>query len=226
MRERLYRALPAALLLIAGGLYAQETQPPKETPPPAELGPATRKTVDEVQQGVKSPAGPAPVVTSAPVDPKTYVIGPEDILLIRVWKEPELSGGVQVRPDGKFTMPLIGEMQAEGLTPFKLTQNITESLGKFINNPEVMVSLQSVQSKRYSIMGGVNKTGAFPLVVPITVLEALTNAGGFREYANTKKIVILRGKERIKFNYNEVIKGKKMEQNIYLQNGDYIIVPE
>jgi polysaccharide export outer membrane protein len=226
MNLRRYRALTAILsVLVASGLFAQqETKPQKAGPP--ELAPATGKTKDEAAAGVKAPSGPAPVYTAAPVDPKTYVIGPEDILAIRVWKEPELSGGVQVRPDGKFTMPLIGEMQAAGLTPEQLTLKITESLTKFINNPEVMVSLQSVQSKKYYITGEVNRTGAFPLVVPITVLEALTNAGGFREYANTKRIVIIRGKERLKFNYKDVIKGKNLEQNIRVQDGDYIVVPE
>jgi polysaccharide export outer membrane protein len=88
-----------------------------------------------------------------------------------------------------------------------------------------MVSLQSVQSKKYYITGEVNRSGIFPLVVPVTVLEALTNAGGFREFAKKNKITILRGSERIKFNYNEVIKGKNPQQNIPVKDGDYIIVP-
>ena len=165
-------------------------------------------------------------LVAAPVDPRTYEIGPEDVLNIFVWREPDFTRVVQVRPDGKFNLPLIGDIVAAGLTPEKLGENLTESLSKIINKPEVSVSLQSVQSKKFYLVGGVNRTGSFPLVVPITILEALTNAGGFREYAKKNKVLIMRGKERIKFNYNEVIKGKKLEQNILVENGDYIVVPE
>jgi polysaccharide export outer membrane protein len=111
------------------------------------------------------------------------------------------------------------------MTPNALGENLTKELSKYINKPDVTVSVQSVQSKKYYITGEVGRTGSFPLVVPTTILEALTNAGGFREYAKKNKIYILRGKERIKFNYNDVIKGKNLEQNILVENGDYIHVP-
>lgn len=226
MRSVVSRALAAALLLGALAAWAPAQSSKREEEKKTELGPATKPTAEEAANAAKVPSGPAPVVVAAPVDPKSYVIGPEDILAVRVWRENELSGGVQVRPDGKFTMPLIGEIQAAGLTPLQLTEKISEALQEFINKPEVTVSVQSVQSKRYHVTGGVSRSGTFPLVVPVTVLEALTNAGGFHEFANTKKIVIMRGKERIKFNYNDVVKGKKLEQNIQIQNGDHIYVPE
>lgn len=190
-----------------------------------ELGPATAKTQQEAENAVKTPAAIAPQPTAAPVDPKTYVIGAEDILLIQVWREPELSRAVQVRPDGKITMPLIGEVEAAGLTPEGLKGRITESLQEHILKPDVFVSLQAVQSKKYYITGEVNRTGTFPLVVPTTVLEALTNAGGFREFANTKRITVLRKNKTFKFNYNDVVKGKNSEQNIHLEPGDLIYVP-
>jgi polysaccharide export outer membrane protein len=94
-----------------------------------------------------------------------------------------------------------------------------------MTHPEVTVGVERVNSKKYYITGEVNRPGAYPLLVPTTVLEGLVNAGGFRDFANTKKITILRGSDRLKFNYKEVTKGKKMEQNIVLQNGDEIIVP-
>jgi polysaccharide export outer membrane protein len=214
------------------GAFAQQSQPPapaaksdspKESGPA--LGPATRKTKAEIDDAANKAAVPAAMVTAAPIDPNSYVIGPEDILMISVWGEPDFSRGVQVRPDGKFTLPLVGDMVAAGLTPNKLASDVAEALTKYINKPEVMVSLQSVQSKRFYITGEVNRTGTFPLIVPITVLEALTNAGGFRDYAKKNKIVIMRGTERLKFNYNEVIKGKNLAQNILVKNGDYIVVP-
>ncbi|HYP05191.1 MAG TPA: polysaccharide biosynthesis/export family protein [Bryobacteraceae bacterium] len=190
-----------------------------------ELGPATAKTAEEAENAVKTPVAIAPQPTAAPVDPKTYVIGAEDILMIRVWREPDLSNAVQVRPDGKITMQLIGEIMAAGETPEGLKNKITEALQEHIIKPDVFVSLQAVQSKKYYITGEVNRTGTFPLVVPTTVLEALTNAGGFREFADTKKITILRKGKTFKFNYRDVVRGKSAEQNILLEPGDLIYVP-
>jgi polysaccharide export outer membrane protein len=190
-----------------------------------ELGPATAKTAEEAENSVKTPAAIPALPTAAPVDPKTYVIGPEDILAIRVWREPDLSTAVQVRPDGKITMQLIGELDAAGETPEGLKNKIVAALQEYILKPEVYVSLQSVQSRKYYITGEVNRAGTFPLVVPVTVLEALTNAGGFREFANVKKITILRKGKTLKFNWNEVIKGKNPEQNVQIETGDLIYVP-
>jgi polysaccharide biosynthesis/export protein len=228
MRVVVVNRILACLLVITflGVAFAQAPEP-KNVPrkeEPQDLAPGTAKTKEEAAEAAKNPAGLPPV--SAPVDPKTYIIGPEDVLAIRVWREPELSQGVQVRPDGKITMQLIGELQAAGLTPAQLQAKVIEALSEYINKPEVTVSLHSVQSKKYYITGGVNRPGTFPLVVPVNVLEALTNAGGFREFANTKKITILRGKKILKFNYNDVVKGKNTEQNIMVENGDYIVVPE
>ncbi len=164
-------------------------------------------------------------MAAAPVDPKSFVIGAEDRLLIRVWREPEVSGAVIVRPDGMITLPLIGDVQASGRTPNKMREEISGKLSEFLTRPEVMVSVSAIRSKKYYLTGQINRTGSVPLVVPTTVLEALSGAGGFQQWANRKKIMILRGTERFKFNYIEVIKGKNLQQNIYLQNGDHIIVP-
>ena len=130
-----------------------------------------------------------------------------------------------VRPDGRITLPLIKEVQAAGQTPNQLAAQIAKRLSEYVKDPQVDVTVMQVRSQKYYITGEVNKTGSFPLAVPTRVLEALTNAGGFRDFANTKKIVILRKGERLKFNYKEVVKGKNPEQNIFLENGDYIIVP-
>jgi polysaccharide biosynthesis/export protein len=161
----------------------------------------------------------------APINAKTYVIGAEDVLFIKVWNEAQLTAAYIVRPDGKISMPLAGEVVAAGLTPEKLGADITEALSKSINHPDVSVSIQQVNSKKYFIMGEVQKTGSFPLLIPTTVLEALVNAGGFRDFAKKSGIVIIRGSQRFQFNYNNVYKGKNREQNILLEPGDQIVVP-
>jgi len=161
---------------------------------------------------------------AAPVDPKTYVIGAEDVLAIRVWKDPEASSMATVRPDGKITLTLGGDVQASGLTPEQLGKKVTEVLSSYINRPQVTVIVQAVYSKKYYISGEVNRPGAFPLVVPTKVVEALTQAGGFREFANQKKIIIMRGDKRFTFNYKDYIKGKGLDKNVLLENGDHIVV--
>lgn len=176
------------------------------------------------QEGFRQQPGTQGLEVAAPVDPKTYKIGVEDVLGIRVWREAELSGSVVVRPDGKITMPLAGEIDAAGLTPEQLGQRIAEALSKFLTKPEVIVSVLDVRSKRYYVSGNVLRSGPVPLVTPTTVLQALSSAG-LGPWAKKNKIVIMRGTQRLKFNYNEVIKGKKLEQNIFLQDGDHIFVP-
>jgi polysaccharide export outer membrane protein len=162
---------------------------------------------------------------AAAVDPGKYQIGPEDLLFIRVWREPDFTLPVAVRPDGKITMPLIGEVRASGQSPLQLTATVKELLTQYLNNPDVNVFVTEVRSKKFYIDGEMNRPGSFALVTPTSVLEALSRGGGFREFANTKKIRVLRGSEVRHFNYQDVTKGKHLEQNIALENGDHIIVP-
>src|SRR5580658_80705 len=218
---RIAISVPALLALAFCGMPAAQ-QPAPEALPAAQTvpdKPEPAKTVPETAVDAK------PATAAVPVDPKAYIIGAEDLISIRVWKEPENSGQFVVRPDGKVSVPLVGEIQAAGLTPEKLSLSIAESLQKVMVHPEVTVGVEKVNSKKYYIQGEVNRPGSYPLVIDTTILEALVNAGGFRDFANTKKIVILRGNERIKFNYNQVTHGKKMDQNIMLKPGDQIIVP-
>jgi len=205
------------ILLCAAIAAAQKTGKGEKSPPEpaaAKTLPESRALPDELK------AGPG-----APVDPKSYRLGPEDVIMVRVWREADLSGPLLVRPDGKITMPLIGEIQAAGETPEQLTKNITTALEKVMTKPEVTVSVQQVNSRKFSIIGEVNKPGTYPLVVATTIMDAVSLAGGLREFANGKKIVVIRGDERIKFNYNDFVKGKNLKQNITLDNGDQIIVP-
>lgn len=159
------------------------------------------------------------------VDPHTYQIGPEDVLFLRVWREPDFTFPVAVRPDGKITIPLVGEVDAAGETPTQLTDDLTARLGKYINHPDVSVSVTDVRSKKYYIDGEVNRPGSFALVTRTTVLEALSHSGGFKDFANTKKILILRSGKIYFFNFRQVTSAKHLEQNIVVENGDHIIVP-
>jgi polysaccharide biosynthesis/export protein len=154
-----------------------------------------------------------------------FVLGAEDMISVLIYGSPEFSGNHLIRPDGKITMPFLGDVMAAGQTPAELGTDIKERLKKYIVEPDVSVQVTGVHSKCYYIQGEVNKTGKFDLLVPTRVLEALVNAGGFRDFANQKKIVVLRVTgERMNFNYKDVIKGKKMDQNVFLKPGDIIIV--
>jgi polysaccharide export outer membrane protein len=171
-----------------------------------------------------APNGAKPAVTT-PAE-KSYVIGAEDQLNIVVWGNPALSGQFIVAPDGRISMGLINEITASGLTREQLQTEIIRRLkeGGFLRDPTVTVNVTGFNSKKYLIQGEVLKPGASPLVVPTTVLEALVNAGGFKEFANKKNIRILRGTKTFIFNYTQVINGKHREQNILLEPGDLIIV--
>jgi len=158
-----------------------------------------------------------------------YKIGPQDMLQIDVWKEPEITRLVPVRPDGKITLPLLNDVQAAGLTPMELASIISDGLKKYINNPQVTVSVSTINSRRVYVTGEVTKPGAFPMLPNMTVLQALTSAGGFTQFAKIKSIYVLRtesGKQtKIPFSYKAVVEGKKPEDNIELQPGDTVVVP-
>jgi len=179
----------------------------------------------------QKPAKPAAagVAAKPATDDPNYVIGAQDVLDISVWKEPEVSRTVPVRPDGKISLPLLNDVQAAGLTPSQLAAQLTESLKKFVSNPQVTVIVTTINSQRVYIMGEVLRAGAYPLLPGMTVLQALSSGGGFTQFANTKKIYLLRqenGKQvKLPFNYKEVIGGKNAEQNILLKAGDTIVVP-
>jgi polysaccharide export outer membrane protein len=154
-----------------------------------------------------------------------YVIGAGDLLSVHVWKEPEISRRVAVRPDGKISLPLVQDVQAAGLTPAQLGAALSEAFRAHLKDPEVAVVVDQVHSKKFHVLGEVARPGSFPLLTPTTILQALTEAGGFREFANTKKIQLIRGPKRYQFDYNAVVHGRKREQNVPLEPGDTIVVP-
>ena len=181
-----------------------------------------------------APAAAPPSEKSAdpqpkPVDDNGFKIGPQDVLRIDVWKEPELTRSIPVRPDGKISLPLLNDVQAAGLTSIELAANIRDGLKKFINNPQVTVTVTEINSRRVFVTGEVMRPGALPLLPNMTVLQALSSCGGFSQFARTKNIYVLRqeGAKQVNhpFNYKSVISGKKPEDDIQLQSGDVIVVP-
>ncbi len=157
-----------------------------------------------------------------------YVIGADDTLHISVWKEPDLTATLPVRPDGKISLPLLNDVPAAGLTPLQLGASITEKLKKYIADPRVTVVVTAMNSRRIFVTGEVTHTGAMPLLPNMTMLQVLSSAG-FTQFANVKNIYLLRtenGKQvKLPFNYKEVVKGNHPEQNIMLKPGDTVVVP-
>jgi len=172
----------------------------------------------------------APVLAQEPADEAPlYVIEPNDVLEIFVWKEPDLSRKVLVRPDGRISFPLVQDLQAAGLTPAELKGKVEELLKDYLAAPNVTVIVDAIQHYRIYVTGKVNSPSSFMVEKPITVLQALSLAGGFAEFADEGGIKIVRayGDDYVylDFNYKDVIKGKNTEQNIFLRSGDVVVVP-
>lgn len=164
----------------------------------------------------------------AVADPN-YIIGADDTLDISVWKEPDLTRTVPVRPDGKISLPLLSDVEAAGQTPTQLAAHITDSLKRFVTDPQVTVIVTAINSQRIYLLGEVTRAGAYPLLPGMTVLQALSSAGGLTQYAHAQKIYVLRegdgSQPRLAFNYKDFLKGKNPEQNVLLKVGDTIVVP-
>lgn len=221
--SRLFFTIPlTSCLIFALSLTAQQNPTQTSTQPPAnDKDTKSTGAIDD-----RKPAQPQPSAAGAPVDSNSYKVGPADVLNIRVWNEAQFSGPVSVHQDGKITLPLVGDLDAGGLTPVQIEQNVAKALTKYVVKPLVTVTVQDVGSKYYYMDGAVNKPGRYPLIVPTTVLNAISDASGPGDWANTKKIYILRGNKKIPFNLREVMAGRHMEQNIFIQPGDHIFIPQ
>lgn len=206
----------AVMLLMGGTLVAAQTD---------------NKSANQLVNGKAVTAGQSSAAPAAlPAGDAQFVIGIGDVLAINVWKEAEISRVVPVRSDGRITLPLIGEMEARGSTAKQLEGEISTRLKEFVSDPEVAVIVQEIRSQNFNILGQVQHPGTFPLTHPITVLDALALAGGFRDFAKTKSIYVLRQKAdgswtRLPFNYKEAIKGTSPAQNLRMESGDTLVVP-
>ena len=206
MKSHFMRAAAVLLLTVPSPVATRAgAQPPARTPS-ATSTPATEVSVTD-----------------------DYVIGAEDVLGVQFWREPEMSGDVVVRPDGMITLPLLGDVKADGLKPNVLRDQVKAAAERFLTDANVTIIVRQVNSRKVYITGQVAHPGAYSLASPRTVLQALAMAGGVTEYAESDNISIARtegGKTKLyKFNYKNVSKGKGIEQNIQLQPGDTVMVP-
>jgi len=174
----------------------------------------------------------APPNAAAPAGialPPGYLIGPEDVLTIVVWREKEMSTDAVVRPDGQISIPLLNDLQAAGLTPDQLKATIEKAASKFMAEPNATVIVKAINSRKVHIVGSVMKAGTYPLAGEMTVLQLIAQAGGLQEWADSKHITVMRkedGKDKaLSFNYKDVVKQKKLQQNVLLKPGDTVIVP-
>ena len=212
-KERFFARTAVMVMVFAATIGAQQ----KEKPIPASPGSSPSA----------STSGAASTGKSVSADPN-YVIGAQDVLDINVWKEDQLTKSVPVRPDGKISLPLLNDVQAAGLTPTQLANQITEGLKKFITDPQVTVIVREINSQRVYLIGEVGRAGAYPLLPGMTVLQALSSAGGFTQFANIKKIYVLRNEngkqQKFPFNYKQAL-NENSSENITLKAGDTIVVP-
>lgn len=205
------------LVLVSMGAFAQSDSASRPSAPAAAAA----------DKQARNKSGDASRVAHSD---SSYVIGTDDVLAINIWKEPEISRSVPVRPDGKISLPLVGELTASGQTPLQLEQEIAKRLQNYISEPEVTVIVQDSKSQKINIMGMVARPGAYFLTGSTTVLDAIAMAGGFKDFAKQKSVYVLRQnadgtQQRIPFNYKEVIKGKDSEQNVRLLPRDTVVVP-
>lgn len=187
------------------------------------------------RQPTAGPVHPAPTISKHPsqillIDiPENYIIGKGDVLRVFVWRNEQLSSEVVVRPDGKISLPLLQDLQADGLTAPQLKEEITRKFSEYINNPKVTVIVNQINSCKVSVLGKVTSPGLYPITGNTTFIEAISMAGGFTEWANKRKITVITHqggkKKKIMLNYKKIISGKNPSQNIILKRGDTIIVP-
>jgi polysaccharide export outer membrane protein len=225
-------AAPAAASAAASAAGTQETSAPSST------GAQAPRSEPAAAAEAAAPANPAPEATAAPDPNLDYQIGPGDVLQIFVWREPELTREVKVRPDGKLTVPLIGDVMAAGATPKTLSEQLAGQLSKYLAAPQVSVGVSQASRLRFFVVGKVAKPGEYPLTGATTVLQALAVAGGLTEYAKSEAIVIVRqqvevqpdGKRVLKethipFNFKKMSRTKAGPGNFMLAPGDTIVVP-
>ena len=180
-------------------------------------------------QSTASSSSGSVVSTTAAPPPPDYVIGPDDVLTVVIWREKDLSGDVTVRPDGKISLPLLNDVTASGLTPDELRRQLTKAASKFVAEPTVTVVVKQINSRKVFITGQVSRPGPYPLAGPTTVLQLIAMAGGVLEYADKENIVVMRTEKgrtmTFRFNFKDVMKLRNIRQNIELKPGDTVIVP-
>ncbi len=229
IRRLQYCALFAAVAgMASGSLQAQShssAQPAFTTPSSMPVAPVG--TSFSAASG-DTPEGPDTTVSQVAGD--TYQIGTDDVLTINVWHEPEVSRNVPVRPDGKISLPLVGDVQAAGLTPTQLQNRLESRFSKFLTDPAVSVIVAEIRSQRVNVLGQVLRPGTYALIPPMSVIDAIATAGGLKEFAKPNQIYVLRTlpsgqRERIRIQYKNVLKGKHGSHDVLLETRDTVVVP-
>jgi polysaccharide export outer membrane protein len=214
----------AALALTSAFALSQAVPPP---PPPATTPVSSNNSASSGSYSTSTRSA-APQMAPSSQGGAEYVIGPEDVLHVAVWKENDLTATLPVRPDGKISLPLLNDVQAAGMTPQQLAASLTEKLKKYISDPHVTVVVTTINSKRIYLVGEVLHAGATPLSPNMTVLQALSSAG-LNQFAKTKGIYVLRTEngrqQKLPVDYRKLVKGERIEQNYLLKPGDTIVVP-
>ncbi len=186
------------------------------------------QTAETAKVPAAGAAGPPAPPTGVPL-PAGYVIGPEDVLAVMFWRDKDMSAEVAVRPDGRITLPLINEVQAAGLTPEQLRDELMTAAAKYVVDPNVSVFVKAINSRKVFITGAVGKPGVYALTAPTTVMQLIALAGGLQEFADSKHIIVMRtenGRQvALSFNYKDVLNRKNLKQNIELKPGDTVVVP-
>jgi polysaccharide biosynthesis/export protein len=219
---RLTTCVALAALCLATGTFAAQQSSGAKPNNPSGAKPTTPTT----------PAQPGTPIAGTITPPSDYVIGPEDVLAVRFWREDTISGDFVVRPDGKISMLLVNDIQAAGLTPDELRVAVTKAASKlFTEEPTVFIGVKQINSRRVYIQGGVGKPGPYPLNSALTIAQLFAMAGGLSEYADKEHIQVLRTEKGVQrsliVNYKDLAKGKNLaKNNIELRVGDTIIVPE
>lgn len=175
-----------------------------------------------------APATPPAVPNASPL-PADYVVGPQDVLVVTFWGAKDMSGEVLVRPDGKISLPLINDVRAAGLTPDQLRNSLAVAAARLVKDPNVSVAVKEIRSRWVFVTGEVNKPGSYPLILPTSVIQLIATAGGLKEFADQSHITVVRPEAKgdvvYRVNLKDIVKGRKLQQNIALKPGDTIIVP-
>jgi polysaccharide export outer membrane protein len=222
MNHNVFRPYRLILVVIVSCLWGMDTY--------AQTNVSALRTTPPVKTSEENASTDPGVRTKVSVTQLPYQIGTDDVLTISVWHETDLSRNVPVRPDGRISVPLVGDIQAAGKTALELQGELKLALSKYIKSPEVTVIVSDIRSRRVNVIGEVTRPGTFPLTQSMGVLDALAEAGGLRDFAKKKNIYVLRvmpdgTRQRLDYRYLDVLKGNHDSQEIMLQTHDTVVVP-
>jgi polysaccharide biosynthesis/export protein len=229
MTHRFPRALAAAVFVFAMSMGFLAAQGPAPSAAPKGNGPSTASAAPAGSSAKGGAPAKAAAATPTVAPPPGYLIGADDVLTVVFWRDKDMSGDVTVRPDGNISLPLLNDVQAAGRTPEELRRALVEAAGHYIEDPNATVVVKQINSRKVFATGNVMKPGPYPLTAPTSVLQLISMAGGLREYADERNIVVIRTENGQQYsyrvNYRDVVRRRNLKQNILLKSGDTLVVP-